>query len=457
MKTPAQALGGLRRGYTQSMSDIFISYSREDRARVRAIAESLMDLGWSVWWDPEIPLGQRYAEVIHRELLAARAVVVVWSEASINSHWVREEAEEGLERELLVPLKLDAVKPPLGLRSMQMTDLSQWQGDRGAAGFQALVDHLGQVLGVAPRFSRPTETGERSAAEILGDFFKYNRSEQFQLYRRGCDAHERRDYEMALALFEQAARRGDMDGQYRLGVMHFSGEGTPEDPQQAVKWVGRAADQGHSDAQVFLGSLYQDGIGVPQDLDKARRWYLTAIEQDNEQAEQALAQLDDSPAMRYRQAEAGDANAQFLLGLQFANGDGVVQDYAKARHWYGKAAAQGHAGAQNNIGILYFNGHGVAQNKSEAAKWYRRAAEAGNELAQGNLGELLVTGQGVEKDLIEGVKWLRKSAAQGNAQAQYRLGMQHLLIDDRQAAEWFAKAAAQGHQQAIEQQRKLGR
>ena len=439
------------------MSDIFISYSRDDRAWVRTIANALMDLGWSVWWDPEIPLGQRFAEVIHRELLAARAVVVVWSEASIGSHWVREEAEEGLERQLLVPLILDPVKPPLGLRSMQMADLSQWREDRQSAGFQSLVDHLTEVLGATPRRVSPPSADQRSVAEVLGDFFKHQQSEPFQLCRRGCDAYERQDYEMALQLFEQAARHGDMDGQYRLGVMHFSGEGTSADPQQAVKWIGRAADQGHSDAQVFLGSFYQEGIGVPQDLDKARRWYRLAAAQDNEQAEQALAQLENSPEMRYQQAEAGDANAQFLLGLQFANGDGVKQDYAKAHDWYGKAAAQGHTGAQNNIGVLYLNGHGVAQDASEAANWYRKAADAGDEFAQGNLGELLLTGEGVAKDPVAGIKWLRKSAEQGHAQAQYRLGLQHLHLDDRQAAEWFAKAAAQGHQQAIEQQRKLGR
>ncbi|HIG42367.1 MAG TPA: toll/interleukin-1 receptor domain-containing protein [Gammaproteobacteria bacterium] len=49
-------------------------------------------------------------------LEAARCVVVVWSNHSIKSQWVRTEAHEGLERKILVPLLLDDVKPPLAYR-----------------------------------------------------------------------------------------------------------------------------------------------------------------------------------------------------------------------------------------------------------------------------------------------------------------------------------------------------
>ena len=46
------------------MSDIFVSYAREDRAKVRPLAEALERQGWSVWWDPAIPTGRRFDRVI---------------------------------------------------------------------------------------------------------------------------------------------------------------------------------------------------------------------------------------------------------------------------------------------------------------------------------------------------------------------------------------------------------
>ena len=77
-------------------TDIFISYAREDRSRVKPLAQLLQAEGWSVWWDPEIPVGLSFDDVIDKALDAARCVIVVWTETSRGSRWVKTEAEEGL-------------------------------------------------------------------------------------------------------------------------------------------------------------------------------------------------------------------------------------------------------------------------------------------------------------------------------------------------------------------------
>lgn len=64
----------------------------------------------------------------------------------------------------------------------------------------------------------------------------------------------------------------------------------------------------------------------------------------------------------HAQATQGSAEAQYFLGMMYANGRDVPQDYATARAWYEKAAAQGYAMAQYNLGALYFYGQGVPQN-----------------------------------------------------------------------------------------------
>jgi TPR repeat protein len=109
------------------------------------------------------------------------------------------------------------------------------------------------------------------------------------------------------------------------------------------------ADEGDAQAQLHLGLLYANGDGVPQDYAKARQWYEKAAAQEY-------------------------AMAQYNLGLLYDNGDGVPQDYVKARQWYEKAAARGYAMAQTNLGVLYRSGHGVPQNDVRAYMWFSLAA-----------------------------------------------------------------------------------
>ena len=80
----------------------------------------------------------------------------------------------------------------------------------------------------------------------------------------------------------------------------------------------------------------------------------------------------DIAALRV-QANAGDAAAQFNLGVMYANGEGVPQDDAQATAWYRKAADQGLARAQFNLGGMYATGEGVPQDYVEAHKWYNLA------------------------------------------------------------------------------------
>jgi TPR repeat protein len=85
-------------------------------------------------------------------------------------------------------------------------------------------------------------------------------------------------------------------------------------------------------------------------------------------------------------AQAGDAAAQFYLGLMYQLGLGAARDDAQALKWLRLAAEQELALAQMTLGHMYANGQGVAKNHAEAVKWYRLAAEQGDAFAQFNLG-----------------------------------------------------------------------
>ncbi len=101
------------------MTDVFISYSRGDRSRAQKLVRIFKSEGWSVWWDRELLGGDAYDDVIERALEEARCVVVVWSEHSVRSNWVRAEASEGLSRGVLIPVLVDEVKLPLEFRRLQ--------------------------------------------------------------------------------------------------------------------------------------------------------------------------------------------------------------------------------------------------------------------------------------------------------------------------------------------------
>ena len=87
-------------------------------------------------------------------------------------------------------------------------------------------------------------------------------------------------------------------------------------------------------------------------------------------------------------AEAGDAEAQYRLGLMYDAGSGVETDPGMALELFLKAANQGHAEAQRVVGIYYEEGKGVRQSYTDAVEWYARSAKQGNDKAQRNLGGL---------------------------------------------------------------------
>ena len=112
-------------------------------------------------------------------------------------------------------------------------------------------------------------------------------------------------------------------------------------------------------------------------------------------------------------AEQGDADAQYSLGLMYANGEGVPQDYKEAVKWFRLSAEQGIAEGQNNLGLMYSKGQGVPQDYKEAVKWYRLSAEQGDAQAQYNLGVMYGDGKGVLQNFIQAHRWYNIAGANG--------------------------------------------
>lgn len=132
------------------MSDIFISYSHEDLEQIRPLIRALQYTGWSIFWDRTIPAGRTWRQVIGAEINNCRCMLVVWSERSIISDWVEEEADEGKRRGVLVPVLIDNILPPIGFRAIQAVKLDKWDGDTESEAFNKLITDLSSLLGKPP-------------------------------------------------------------------------------------------------------------------------------------------------------------------------------------------------------------------------------------------------------------------------------------------------------------------
>ena len=129
------------------MSDVFISYAREDRTTAKDLARALEEAGFSVWWDREILAGKQFSTVIRESLNEAKCIIVLWSDRSISSSWVRDEATEGVRRNILVPALIDDVDLPLGFGQLQAADLISWKGQSDHEGLQKILQSTAALVG----------------------------------------------------------------------------------------------------------------------------------------------------------------------------------------------------------------------------------------------------------------------------------------------------------------------
>jgi TolB-like protein/lipopolysaccharide biosynthesis regulator YciM len=144
------------------LADIFLSYARPDRERIGSLTAALEQAGWSVWWDRHIDGGAAFAKAIEAELNASRVVIVAWSQASLQSDWVKDEAATARDQGKLVPVSVDGAAAPLGFKQYHVIDLSTWTGDPSAPAFADLL----RTLEARMRGGTPMQPREAAPAQV---------------------------------------------------------------------------------------------------------------------------------------------------------------------------------------------------------------------------------------------------------------------------------------------------
>ena len=193
-----------------------------------------------------------------------------------------------------------------------------------------------------------------------------------------------------------------------------------------LSYLYTAADAGEADAEALLGQIYYNGQGTTAVLSESLKWHTLA-------------------------AEHGNADSQFDMGLFYAMGEGVAKDEKKGFEYFEKAAAQGHVQGIATIGKLYFQGHGVKEDRQKAIECFERAASMGDEDCKRFLGMLMANGDypSPEKQIEE----LLQKAKNGDAEALIQLGCRlatgnGIAQDTVEAVNCFLDAAKQGNAKA---------
>lgn len=136
------------------MSDVFVSYKAEDQGRVAPLVEALETDGFDVWWDTQITAGSEWRRDIEEQLDQARCVIVVWSKRSVgpDGRFVRDEASRAQRRGTYLPVRIDAVEPPLGFGELQAISIRGWKGSPSDTRYRKLVQSVRAVMaGELPR------------------------------------------------------------------------------------------------------------------------------------------------------------------------------------------------------------------------------------------------------------------------------------------------------------------
>ena len=220
-----------------------------------------------------------------------------------------------------------------------------------------------------------------------------------ELYNRGVEYHNRKDFKQAFQWFKKAADKGDESACLKVANYYTAGIGIEQDMKQAEIYYKKcpddtfaqsqlaqfyfhgsgginvnyplafnlskkAAEKGNLTAKHLLGCCYYDGKGVPQDYSKAFECFL-------------------------KSAEQGYEYSQYMAAICYYDGKGVPQDYSKAFEWFLKSAEQGHNDGQYFTALCYYHGKGVSQDYSKATEYLRKAADGGNENAKFLLEDIL--------------------------------------------------------------------
>ncbi|MDP3492107.1 MAG: TIR domain-containing protein [Hyphomonadaceae bacterium] len=391
------------------MTDIFISYAREETLRAEEIRRALEGLGLSVFFDVErLDAGDVWSDVIDRELKSAGAVVALWSPHALSRPWVKKECAVAQGRGVLLPALLEPVTDldmPTQFSDLQRADISDFHGQSDHPGWRKLVRALAKTLKRNDLLAAQIEAlkEEKQTVRVKAELEAAQKELAALRKSKGGvkPAFVGAGLAVLLALGAVGAWWGGGEMSRREAEAEARTRASLIDPEVMAVLSAMPDDRmGNADADRLLDEVFRT-IGL-----------MRLIEASAVDADAALvsgwayqfgkggveANSEDAVRLFRRSCDLGNLRACSNLGLRYAGGEGVARDDARAVALYARACEGGSVVGCNNLGFMYSDGRGVARDDARAAALYAQACEGGYMGGCRNLGLGYATGRGVRKD-----------------------------------------------------------
>lgn len=296
------------------MSDVFLSYAREDEKRVAPIVEKLSAFGLRLW--PAGPAGTgegwNESEVVE-QLREAKAVLVCWTSNSINSVRVNGEASVAQSNGKLLSCLLEPCQPPSQFQTSEAIDLSGWDGGAQHAGWRALIEKLAALAGRPGLPALIEALGAASDRELLGWTQRFPDDPHADALRAEIEKRERSRFAE-----EIATARVALSDAARL-FEHSKNKLLDESSAAFEKWISdlrTASWDARPDVSSALASPEWLGSGALQQLGRERDAAVEAAKTAAEARDQALKRSElanevrDAALQKAKRAETALAAAE---------------------------------------------------------------------------------------------------------------------------------------------------
>ena len=449
----------------QGKYDVFISYSHEDKIIAEGICGYLESNKVRCFIDyRDIPKGANWPSIIPHAIRNSGLMLAVFSKDFNASEQTDNEITVAANRKIPVLVFRITEDSFDGTKEYFLTK-SNWieAFPEPEKCFGELYRNVCILLGIN------NESVSSSSATVIPKTEVSIKGEEY--VQKGLKIlHDDGDREMATYNFRKAAKEGHPEGEYRLGLAYYEGNGIPHSWESAILWFEKAAEHGHARALEYLARIYHYGIGTERNIMRALELYIQSAESGNGHAMKRLGNVfhsgelgvqDEQRSSEYYERAfdtlydqamgENDGEAQYCLGNSYLDGDGVKQSYSQAIKMYQRAIANNIAAAYNSLSLCYGYGAGlgVAKDYKKEFELQLKAAELGLPIAMKNVALKYLNGEGVEKDESKYLEWIRRSAECGNASAQCCIGLDYyygnvVKKDLEQAQKWFEKAISSG-------------
>ena len=235
-----------------------------------------------------------------------------------------------------------------------------------------------------------------------------------------------KDMENDFALCQEAAKRGDAEGLYNLGLHYSTGEGVRQDYKKSVAFLQKADKNNYFEATYTLGVYHMFGFGVKQNIYKALDYFERAAKSGHAEAAEYAAQIYERGTCGVKvnhqkafnlymiAAEQDYEEAMWYVIDSYLSGNGTKRDVLKAVTWFMKADKLGFQKIDLLFGIYLFN-----LNKKETLDYandlFVKAADADIPQAYYFMALMVSKGYAQTDNLEEEKKtWLLKGADLGD-------------------------------------------